>query len=690
MDPRPAPETTQIPGKPSQLGIRPVGQPSRYTCGARDMWGTTAGGCLARYPSKRPGSTPAGRARVAAANQQYCPARTARHPAHGGSRSRSRSGSERGGDAHTSVVPIDASWPTTTARPLRRALTLVAAATALIGIIDITVNLAAKSSVPQWLNVVNVLTGWLFVAAGLLAWVRRPNNRYGFLTVAGGLVMLVSNLPAVDAPVPIAVNEILGAVRLAVLVHLLHAFPSGRLTSRPARLTVCAAYLVSVVLQVPPYLFTAQPKPFDLLMLADRPDLAVLSRWVQSAAGVMVVLATIVILVGRLRRAEPRQRRMLTPLWGYGVLAILFSPLSSHLFPIWFGPSPNGLLAAQLIVVALVPVAFTMVLLRGGFAHTGEVHDLSSWLGTAEARRRPLTDALAHALGDDSTRLLLWTSTDRRYVDVEGERVVPPIDGQRGMVEVELAGKRVGAIEYDTTLNPDPALVRSAGRVIAMAVDHERVTAELRASQQELRRSRARIVTASDTARRRIARDLHDGLQVRLVLLAMQAQQLATFPDTPVKTQNAAVELRVRIDAAAAELRDLVHAVVPAGLIERGLCAATEDLVDHLTIPTRLEMNVADHSLPAVVETTAYFVVAEALTNALKYAKPTALTVQLTQTGELLHIEISDDGIGGARRNGGTGLGGIADRVDTLGGRLEVHSPPGHGTRILAELPCVF
>ncbi len=238
-----------------------------------------------------------------------------------------------------------------------------------------------------------------------------------------------------------------------------------------------------------------------------------------------------------------------------------------------------------------------------------------------------------------------------------------------------LSGRRIGAIEFDATLNPDPEPVRAAGRVVALAVEHERVTAELRASQQELRLSAARIVEAGDRERRRIARDLHDGVQMRMVLLAIQAQQAADVPGTPERTRDATVALRIGIDSAAEELRRLVHAVLPAALIERGLCSATEDLVDHLPVPTRLEMNVVDGSLPAAVESTAYFVVAEALTNALKHAEPTAMTVRLIQLDGHLRIEVSDDGRGGAQYDGGSGLRGLTDRVDTLGGRSAGSQP---------------
>ena len=158
------------------------------------------------------------------------------------------------------------------------------------------------------------------------------------------------------------------------------------------------------------------------------------------------------------------------------------------------------------------------------------------------------------------------------------------------------------------------APVRAAGQVLALAVEAERLTAQLRAGEAELRRSRARIVEASDAERRRVARNLHDGLQVQLVLLALDAQQLAKDPDATTAMSEAAAALRAGIDAAAAELRSFVHAVMPAGLIERGLAAAVEDLADRMPIRTRLHthgLSAAESRLPAAVESTAYFVVAE-------------------------------------------------------------------------------
>jgi signal transduction histidine kinase len=588
---------------------------------------------------------------------------------------------------HTSVVSVTPAWSSSTPRPLRLALLQIAVTTGLLGAILIVLVAAASPTllVPF---VMNVLVGWLYVAAGLLAWSRRPGNRFGFLIVFAGLAILVAGMQPTAVPVLVAVSVVTATMPLAVLVHVLHAFPSGRLPSRASRVVVAAAYVVCTVLQAPLFLFFAQPPPYDLLLVADRPDLVALGGLVQSVAGAAVMVATTVVLALRLRRATSRRRRALAPLYGYGILVVLSIPISSSVLTA-VGLPPDWVFPLQLISVAGVPVAFTFALLRGGFARTAEIEELGVWLSSVDSARPRLNEALARALGDESVNLVFWVAERNDYVHANGD--IAPVPGaadDRGLVEIQRHGERVGAIDYDRSLLADPAPVHAAGQVIAIAVDYERVTAELRASQQELRRSRERIVKAGDNERRRVARNLHDGLQVRLVLLALQAQELAEDPNTPPAVRDAGVALRVGVDGAAAELRDLVHAVLPAALIERGLCAATEDLVDRVPIPTTLEMSVSEDDLSQVVESTAYFVVAEALTNALKHARPTSLHVGLTRAGDHLRVEVADDGVGGAHVRPGAGLGGLTDRVETLGGRLQLISPPDRGTRLVAELPC--
>jgi PAS domain S-box-containing protein len=203
----------------------------------------------------------------------------------------------------------------------------------------------------------------------------------------------------------------------------------------------------------------------------------------------------------------------------------------------------------------------------------------------------------------------------------------------------------------------------------------------------ELRASRARIVDAADAARRKIERDLHDGAQQRLVSLTLEARmartRLAKDPDSAGPFLERFAE---ELAGASEELRELARGIHPAVLTDRGLGPAIEALVSRATVPVEV-LEVPDARLPPVAETTAYFTVAEALTNVAKYANATHATVRLASQNGTLVVEVRDDGIGGADPAGGSGLSGLADRVGAIDGSLSITSPPGEGTLVRAVLP---
>ena len=540
---------------------------------------------------------------------------------------------------------------------------------------------------PVWLYSLFSLAGLVYLAAGLAAWWRRPSNYIGAIIVLSGGVWLAAALVNTGVTALVAVGLILATGPLAVAVWLLHAFPSGRLRSKVSVATVVAAFVVTLGLQTPQYLFAPRSSG-DVLSIADRPDLATLGLHLQRVAGIAVMLVTAVVLLTRLRQSALQQRRVLAPLYAYGIVAVLVVPLGPLIEPV-FNLSFLGVTAGQLVLLAGVPVAFVLAMLRGGFARTGEVAELGTWLGGTASERMPLVNALRRTLGDETLVVVYWAPERQRFVDALGQSISLPVPGEtgRGIVEITLGDRLIGALVYDRAMNEDPELVRSAGRVAAIAIDNERLTAELIANQVALRLSRARIVEAGDRERRRIAQNLHDGIQVELVLLAIGAQELR-HAGSAADLDVAATQLRNGIDDAANHLRDLVHAVMPAGLIERGLTAAVEDLVDRMPLPTNLVVVDVEEPLSPTVGSTAYFVVAEALANAVKHAGATMLSVRLERTESQLLIEVTDDGVGGAASAAGTGLRGLLDRVDVLGGQLAINSPPGHGTHLVAELPC--
>ncbi|POH73523.1 sensor histidine kinase [Arthrobacter glacialis] len=528
----------------------------------------------------------------------------------------------------------------------------------------------------------------VYLLAGLRAWHRRPGNRLGPLILFGGFAVFLSGMGNTDIPVFVAASTIGATLILAVIVHMLHAFPSGRLQGRISKFTVLAAYLNSLLLQAPGYLFRADGDvPF--LAIADSPPMVALAQWLQEWVGAGVMMATAFVLIRRLVQADKDQRRVLAPLFAYGAFAAIFVPLGTQVLSPLLDMSVETNAMLQLIVIGGIPLAFGHGILRGGFAKTGELEELGSWLGASGGARSALAAALVRALGDPSATLSFWVPRHEVFVNDDGSPAPLVEPGtNRGQVEIVLGSRTVGAIAYDATLIEEPALVRAAGQVVAIAVDRERLTVELRESHGALQRSRQRLVDAADRERRRIARDLHDGLQMQLVLLALEAQQLAKSAGSDSGTIDRATHLRQGLDAAAAELRQLVHAVMPAALIERGLAAAAEDLADRMPIPTTLELEITDGSCASAVEHAAYFVLAEALSNALKHSQATQIQVRLHVEEGWLRLEVRDDGKGGADLHVGTGLRGIGDRVDVLGGLFDLASAPGEGTRIKVDLPC--
>ena len=406
----------------------------------------------------------------------------------------------------------------------------------------------------------------------------------------------------------------------------------------------------------------------------------------QWAAAAVVVAATVVILGARLRAASPARRRVLGPLIAYGLFAVVFAFISAqvtvHLFP----DHQEARVAIQIALLAGVPVAFAGSVLLGGFARMGEVEELGAWLGAESDGRATLADALAETLGDPSLELVLWVPEAGGYVDFAGDRVtVPAAHTERALVEVRRGARRVGAIVYDATLIGERDLVEAAARMTAIALDRERLTVELTASRDELLRSRARIAQAADDERRRIARDLHDGLQARLVVLAIGADRLAADAATPERPATRRTSCAPAWSPRSAELRGLVQGVMPAALIERGLPAAAEDLADRMPLPD----GAARRRTLASRDGAAGRDRAGRRTSSWPRRWPTPSSTRRRRESSSAGPRATAPAHRGAPttasaapRPAGAGMRGMADRVEALGGRLDVDSPPGGGTRV--------
>lgn len=309
--------------------------------------------------------------------------------------------------------------------------------------------------------------------------------------------------------------------------------------------------------------------------------------------------------------------------------------------------------------------------------HRGRVVE---WNPAAE---RTFGYTAAEAIGQDMAELIVPVGLRDRHRSGISRYLAsqqPVVLDQR----IEITAMRRDGGEFPCELT----ITRIPGAGEPVFVGYLRDITERHEAQAELLASRARIVTAADDARRKLERDLHDGAQQHLVGLALTLRlarrKVADDPELAAELLDEAID---DLAVATGELRELARGLHPAVLTEGGLEPALGGLAKRATVPVTIEA-APEERLPPTVEITAYFVVAEALTNVARYAEATRAYVSVRRDGATLTVEVRDDGRGGATMGGGSGLRGLLDRVSALGGSLTVESPEGEGTLLRAELPC--
>jgi signal transduction histidine kinase len=349
------------------------------------------------------------------------------------------------------------------------------------------------------------------------------------------------------------------------------------------------------------------------------------------------------------------------------------------------GPAVREIRWATLAVVGLAPVAFLIGLLDARLARSSAASlfvELS-----AEPAPADLRDALARALRDPSLTLAYWLPDFRTFVDLDGRPLEVPVKDGRATTLIERDGGQVAALVHDPALLDEPELLDSVTAAAGLALENARLHAELKARLEELRGSRARVLAAGQSERQRLERNLHDGAQQRLIALSLELsrleEQLGDDPDASARLEAARHEIAASLE----ELREVARGLHPAVVSGHGLGVALEQLVAHAAVPVRLTVNIGSR-LPEALEVAAYYLVSECLANVAKYARASSASVEVTRRLADVVVEIADDGVGGADESRGSGLRGLADRVEALGGRLRVWSPIGSGTRVRAEIPC--
>jgi signal transduction histidine kinase len=538
-------------------------------------------------------------------------------------------------------------------------------------------------------HLLDALVGGSFIAAGLVAIDRRPGNVIGPLMVGFGAIGYFANWTNLGTipvfPALAVVNDMASA---ALIANIALVYPSGHLRSRFDRIVLWITYgallgtALIAVLTLPgprpgcdcPWVPQFFPNPAAFSFVYDLN---------QRLAFVLVPLFLAAVVL-RWRRASAAERRALLPLWiAVALLAVAF--LLSAFAPTADTTSdPFAYLMWELrgVIAIAVPILFVWGLLSERLARSA-VGDLVVGLDKP-MHPEDLEAVLARTLRDPTLRIS-YALGGGRWVDCDGRPVLTPGGEEAGVTLVERDDEVLAALAHDPAI--EPGLVQAAGVAAGMAIANERLRAEVRAQLEEVRASRRRIVEAGDAARRRVERDLHDGAQQRLVGLSLGLRMLEDRSrDVPGIGEDVEA-LQAELRAALRELRELARGLHPQILTEEGLGAAVESLADRSPVPVRLTID-AEERLPAPVEATAYFVVAEALTNVSKYADASSAAVTIARSNGSLLVDVTDDGAGGATIGRGSGLLGLEDRVAALGGTIAIDSPIGEGTRLHAEIPC--
>jgi signal transduction histidine kinase len=574
----------------------------------------------------------------------------------------------------------------------------------LLGVTAVAFGVAAykvqvDNFTPRSWAAAQVIAAWTFTAAGVVAWLRRPRNQLGPLMFAAGLVYLARQLRYSQDAVVFTTFFLLSDLAYALLAHTVLAYPSGRVTGRTRRLLVPAGYVTAVVFPLAILLLHGRDEPLltmgrlprrSLLVVSDQPHAVELLQKTETISfyGVLATLF-LAVTVWRLATAGSRERRILAPLLLAAVALALRAVFENVRVFVDNQPFANADLFWWLIAAfTALPLALLAGTLRARLAR-GKVSSLVLELDRTPPTPSTLRDALARALSDPSLELLFWLPDRAGYVDVAGADASLPVDATRALKELDDGGTPIAAIVHDPSLLDEPELVESAAAAARLALENARLPAETRAQLQQVRESRRRIAAAADDERRRIERNLHDGAQNRLLALALELsnahRHLTTRASEPELERLLAASVE-ELQGTVEDLRTLARGLHPTVLVEFGLAPAIETLTGKSRVQVTCDI-CADRFRPEV-EATAYFVVCEAMTNIVKHARATRATIVATHEGQILRLAVGDDGVGGARSSRGSGLEGIADRVEALGGRFDIESPPGGGTRLTAQIPC--
>ena len=560
-----------------------------------------------------------------------------------------------------------------------------------LGVLELTVGIP-RAAPADHLLLIHTLVGWAFVGSSLLARARHPDNNVGRLLAAVGMLWFVNMLTLFDSSLVVSVGFVAAGLFWAPLAQLFLSFPSGRLENRFDRGIVMSLYVLIPLGDLLIALFTdfetagCSGCPDNAFLLSDDSSLAtslVITDSVISASLAVIVLFR---FVQRWRKSSGPSRRALQPVvWGIvpGFLAVVYFVITPV---IGISPELEGA-ALPMVNLALIglPVGFVVGLFRSRLDRS-LVGDLLVELKEGMRHGR-LRQALARALGDPMLELAFWLPESGRYVDEKGREVTIPETGPRRATRISDSQRQpLAVLVHDSAVTQDERRVDAVASAARLAIENERLHAELRAQLEEVRASRMRVVNAGDEARRRLERDLHDGAQQRLLAISAAIERARAMEISGEPPAELLSEISGELREALVELRDLARGIHPSLLTDEGVGPAVESLARRAQIPTRIVEATVERFSPSV-EAAAYFVVAEALANAARHSGASEVTIGIRRDHDVLRVRVNDDGSGGATLGGGSGLRGMEDRVLSVGGSLRVDSQPGSGTVVTATVP---
>jgi signal transduction histidine kinase len=522
-----------------------------------------------------------------------------------------------------------------------------------------------------------------------------PGNATGLLMAAVGFLWLVGDLSWIDGALAFTIAATYETLYQPVLAHLALAFPSGRLPGRLERGAMVGVYVWTLgnnlvrMLFYDPQAEGCSACPQNLLLIDHDPGLEQAITNVTTYIAVAVIVGVVILIARHWRRATRAARHVMTPvLWAAGPAAAYFVmreiadlvTLSPTAERVVYEFMPLGL--------AVVPLGFLVGLLRTRLAYAQVGAFLPQLSGPVSPGR--VRAALAASLHDPELELLYWSPISEQYVDIDGQPREPVAGPGRTIAAISSERGPLAVMIVDEVVLQEPALLQAAGAMARLALENERLQAEVRSQLVQLRSTTARLVEAGQEARRRIERDLHDGSQQRLLALSMTLGRARTKagdggdPELRAVLDHAADDLQQAI----AELRELARGIHPMLLTQEGLGSALRALAERAPLP--VQVTAPTRRFPDTVESTAYFFVTEAVTNAARHSGASIVHVDVAIHGDVLTVRVTDDGVGGVDTTsaGGSGLLGMRDRVVAIGGRMTVSSRTRGGTTVVARLPC--